>query len=494
MPEGLPQQWPLFIAVVLMALATSLHAVVNKRNSYSAFAWLGVIALSPLSSVLMYLAFGWFGVLILAPLLGSLFYIFLGVNQLRRKYRRSKFREVRKRFNFLEYSERHQLLGSQAKWQGITITGNNLGYSPKHFCAAQLLNGGDEAYPEMLNAISKACQSITLFSYIFANDECGKAFVSSLIDAKKRGVSVRVLIDAVGSSRSQLWLLPTLRRAGIKAERFMPVLLKSQFSNLRNHRKLLVIDGCIAFTGGLNIASTYWPSIKPKGAVNDLHFKIEGMLVNYLQDVFINDWLFSCGEVLSGSPWFNEKLEVKGENIGRVIVDGPSFEEERLQWHFLNAINLAEKSVKIVTPYFLPNQPLESAICAAAVRGISVEIITAAKPDHAFMNWALKGNLHELLARGCKVYLAGPNFDHSKFLLVDNDYMSIGSANWDARSLRLNYELNIELIGSPLGEQLAESFDYKKRHSKRYTLNDLNSRPSWQKLRDGFARLFTPYL
>ncbi len=482
------------VAVLVIAVLCSVHAIIYKRESNSALAWLGLIFLSPLMFSFMFVMWDWRGVLVIAPLIASMFYLFLGINKLTREFKQAAFRQQDQVFNEKIRASIQPLLLENNQWRAIAQTGLQLGYSEPHFCELDILHTGDEAYPEMLAAIDAAQKHITLFSYIFAFNETGKDFCDALIRAKGRGVQVRVLVDAVGSHKHLGQLANYLRLAGIPFAKFMPVLFKTQFSNLRNHRKLLVIDAKVAFTGGLNISDLYWPSRFGEGAAIDLHFKVQGRLVNYLQECFVNDWQFATGESLQSDEWFDENLPERGSSLGRVIVDGPSYEEERLHWHFLNAINTAKDTIRIVTPYFLPNAAITAALCSAALRGVNVEIIVPKKSDHIFMDWALRGNMFELMSRGCNFYLKEGAFDHSKFLVVDEAYASIGSANWDARSLRLNYELNIEVFEHEFVGKLDKLFALKRGQSESYSLDQWQSRNFAIKLRDGFARLFSPYL
>lgn len=484
----------LIAGVAGFAVLCSIHAIIYKRESYAAFAWLGVILLSPLVFSGMFILWDWKGVLLIAPLLASTTYLFLGVNRLSRQFKQAAFRKQDYKFNHQMSQVVEPLLQTNKKWRAIASTGDNLDYSPIHYCDIGILNTGDEAYPAMLDAIANAKKSISLYSYIFTFDAVGQQFAHALVDAVNRGVYVKVLVDAVGSHSTIHELQRTLTLGGVRFGRFMPVLLKTQFSNLRNHRKLLVIDAHEAFTGGLNIAANYWPSLGLTQPVTDLHFKLQGRLVNYLQEVFSNDWAFATGEQLSGSRWFDEGLPEQGQYLGRLIVDGPGRDDERLSWHFLNAINAAELSIKIVTPYFLPNSAINSALCSAAIRGVKVEIIVPNKSDHWFMDWALRGSIYDLIDRGCLVYLATGDFDHSKLFVVDDDYASIGSANWDARSLRLNYELNLEVYGRDFVASLSVLYEAKKKNSLLFTKEDWINRSLYKKLRDGIARLFSPYL
>src|SRR6185437_11276187 len=308
----------------------------------------------------------------------------------------------------------------------------------------QPLVNGDEAFPAMLAAIDGAKKSISLVTYIFDNDASGKQFADALARAVKRGVAVRVLIDAAGTRYSWPPITHRLRHAGVPMAQFLPASLLTPWRvttiNLRNHRKVLVIDGQIAFTGGINIRHGNMIAENPRSPVRDLHFRAEGPLVGQLQEAFAADWAFTTGEKLGGDLWFPELREC-GNVIARVITDGPDADFETVRWTLLAALTEAEHSVQIVTPYFLPETALVTAMNLASLRGVRVDIILPARSNLRFVDWASRGMWWQLLERGCRIWLTPAPFDHSKLMIVDNHWVFFGSANWDARSLRLNFEL-----------------------------------------------------
>lgn len=471
------------VGVLSVSVFAAVHAMIYKRDSWAATSWVALILFS--------------------PVVGAILYYFFGINRLQRRILRHDFDKLESVDNKQFIDTFGEALVNQQKmveercrhrWKGVIGTGDLLSYSPL-FTDSRIrpLNTGDEAYPEMLKAIAKARQSITLLSYIFADDLVGREFMDALIDANQRGVEVRVLYDAVGSHRSYMMWGRVPNNRSFKVEPFHSIIFKTSLSNLRNHRKLLIIDGRIAFTGGLNIAKDYWPS-RTNRPVIDLHFKVEGQAVNYLQQVFVEDWHFSCGETLAGELWFHRDRSATASGISRVIDTGPSVQTERLHWHFLSAINAARESIKIVTPYFLPNAGLTSGLCSAALRGVVVDIIVPKKSDHFYFNWAIRGSLWELLAKGCRVWFSPPPFDHSKVMVVDGEMVSFGSANWDQRSIRLNFELNMEVFSRSLAQDILALIEEKQAGSSEYTLKDLQGRPLVVKAVDGFSRLFSPYL
>ncbi|MGA2801048.1 MAG: cardiolipin synthase [Verrucomicrobiota bacterium] len=469
--------WPHLAAGfgLLAALLASAHALLHKRDSRATTLWLGFI---------------W-----LLPLFGPIFYLVLGVNRIRRRavslgVHKTFSRPVPKNLGEPEHegAEHLKMLArvvSRVVAQPLT-TGNQI----------QPLVNGDKAFPAMLAAIDSAQKSISLSTYIFDNDASGNQFVEALGRAVARGVVVRVLIDATGARYSWPSIIHELKRANVPVARFLPSLApwRVMTLNLRNHRKLLAPDGQIAFTGGMNIRHGNVLADKPKGPVQDLQFRVEGPLVAQLQAAFANDWAFTTGEVLDGEKWFPKPQPTDQGVIARVITDGPDGDFEKLHWTLLAALAEAQTSVQILTPYFLPDTALVSALNLAALRGVQVDIILPAKNNLPYVHWASRAMWWQVLERGCRIWLTPPPFDHSKLMIVDSHWVLFGSANWDARSLRLNFELNVECYGRDLAHDLAAVIGKKLRGAREVTLAEVDGRSLPAKLRDAIARLFSPYL
>ncbi len=485
--------WPHLAAGfdLLAALLASAHALLHKRDSRAATLWLGCI---------------W-----LLPALGPIFYLAFGVNRIRR---------------------RAVALGVHGTF--IRAVPDDLG-EPQHEGAEHLkmlarvvnsvaahpltagnqiepLVNGDEAFPTMLAAIDAAKKSISLCTYIFDNDASGKAFAAALARAVQRGVAVRVLVDSAGARYSWPPITRTLHRAKVPCARFLPSLAPWRVAtiNLRNHRKSLVADGELAFTGGMNIRHGNLLAAKPASPVQDLHFRLTGPLVAQLQEAFANDWAFTTGETLDGEIWFpsdeprrtdapdpkspKPKLPATGEVIARVITDGPDADFEKARLTLLAALAEAQTSVKILTPYFLPDNALITALNLAALRGVRVDIVLPAHNNLPFVHWASRAMWWQVLERGCRVWLTPPPFDHSKLMIVDGHWVLLGSANWDARSLRLNFELNVECYGRAFAQEMEKVMAKKLSAAREVTLAEADGRPLAVKLRDAAARLFSPYL
>ena len=460
----------------LAALLASVHALLNKRDSRAATLWLGII---------------WF-----LPILGPILYLALGVNRIRRKaislgVHKSLPRPVPQNLGESELSkvEHLQML---ARVVGRVVAqplapGNRL----------RPLVNGDEAFPAMLAAIDSAAKSISLVTYIFDNDESGRQFAESLGRAVKRGVAVRVLIDAAGTRYSWPSIMHRLKHLKVPFARFLPASLLTPWRvttvNLRNHRKVMVVDGQIAFTGGMNIRHGNVLKQNPRSPVRDLHFCVEGLVVGQLQEAFAADWAFTTGETLDGDLWFPE-LPERGEVVARVIADGPDADFETVRWTLLAALAEAQHTVRILTPYFLPDTAMVTALNLAALRGVTVDIILPSKSNLRFVDWASRAMWWQVLERGCRMWLTRGPFDHSKLVIVDGHWVLLGSANWDARSLRLNFELNTEAYGREFAERMGKIIEEKLQGARGVSLEDADARSCAAKLRDAIARLFSPYL
>ena len=227
--------------------------------------------------------------------------------------------------------------------------------------------------------------------------------------------------------------------------------------------------------------------------MQDLQFRVEGPVVTQLQEAFVNDWAFCTKEILKGSEWLPELADADGV-IARVITDGPDADFEKARLTLLAALTEAQTSIRIVTPYFLPDPALITALNLAALRGVRVDIVLPGKNNLPFVHWASRALWWQVLERGCHVWLTPPPFDHSKLMIVDGHWVLFGSANWDARSLRLNFELNVECYGREFAQRMESVFEQKLRHAREVTLAEADGRPLLAKLRDAIARLFSPYL
>lgn len=295
---------------------------------------------------------------------------------------------------------------------------------------------GDAAFPAMLAAIDAARASVTLVSYIFDNDAAGEAFLDALVRARTRGIETRVLIDDVGARYTKPTMVRRLRDAGVPVAAFLPTRVPRlyQYANLRMHRKILVVDGRVGFTGGMmNIRVGHWFVREPVHPVRCVHFRVDGPVVADMQCAFVDDWVFATGERLEGERWFAPAGR-HGPVAARGVPDGPDGDIDNILQILLGAPSVATQRARIVTPYFLPDSEVLRALHVAALRGVEVEIVLPARSNVPLMDWAMVPQLSELIEKGCRIYLARPPFDHSKLFVVDGAWSLIGSTNWDARS------------------------------------------------------------
>lgn len=476
--DQLSQFWPHLAAGFdfLAALFASIHALLHKRDVRAATIWIGIV---------------W-----LMPLFGPILYLSLGVNRIRR---RAIQLGVHKTFSrpIPENLGEPQAAGAEHLKMLARVVGRVVAQPLTPGNKIQPLVNGDEAFPSMLAAIEAAKTTISLTTYIFDNDKSGEKFVTALKAAVERRVEVRVLIDAAGTRYSWPPITYKLRHAQIPFAKFLPASIFTPWRvatiNLRNHRKILVVDGQTAFTGGMNIRHGNVLADRPKNPVQDLHFCIEGPLVTKLQEAFANDWTFATSEILDGKIWFPEAKE-SGDVISRVITDGPDADYDKLRLTLLVALAEAQTSVKILTPYFLPDNAIVTALNLAALRGVRVDIILPAKNNLPFVHWASRAMWWQVLERGCHIWLTPPPFDHSKLMIVDGHWVLLGSANWDARSLRLNFELNVECYGRECAREMGMVIEEKISTAREVSLAEVDGRSLPTKLRDATARLFSPYL
>lgn len=466
---------------VLIALVTSSHVILNKRDTRAATAWVGLI---------------W-----LVPFFGSMLYVFMGINRIERRAKILKEGATPYRVPLDEAPhspedlERELGVGQARMVEHARVVERVTGWPLLVGNAVETLVDGDETYPAMIDAIRGARVSISLMSYIFEATGVGGELVDALVEATERGLEVRVLIDDVGTRYARPRIHRVLKKRGVIVAKFLPAFLPRTFThfNLRNHCKIMVIDGEIGFTGGMNIRQDCVLRSKPKYPTRDLHFRVRGPVVAQLQETFAKDWAFTTGEQLSGPAWFPE-LEPHGEVLSRGIIDGPDKDINNLERVFLAAITAARRSIRVVTPYFLPDRVLMHALHLAAQRGVEVDIVVPETGNLPVVRWAMWGHYRQFLRGTARLWLTPPPFDHSKLFVVDSYWVSIGSSNWDPRSLRLNFEFNLECYDDVLGESLESLALERLRAARLLTMEELDERSLFQNLRDGTARLLKPYL
>ncbi|RNC68009.1 MAG: cardiolipin synthase [Desulfuromonadales bacterium] len=460
------------------ALVSAGHALIMKRD--------------PRSSL------GWIVICLMVPLVGPIFYWSMGVNRIVSRAR--KWQESGRRLAGLDHFRAvHAQDAAPALPPGAEYL-SELRRLADRVVSVPLLAGnrlvpledGENAYPAMLEAVAAARQSIHLSTYIFDSDGAGRRFIAALSDAAGRGVDVRVMIDGLGEKYSFPRARTLMDGTRIRLARFLP-LRQGLYMNLRNHRKLLIIDGEKAFTGGMNLGDRHLVERPVSSVVKDMHFAVEGPVVGELQRVFLEDWHFVTGELLDDERYF-PPLALAGPAMARAVGDGPDKEFRKLFLILMGALSCATRQVQIMTPYFIPDRALVAALVTTALRGVEVTLILPEKNNLPYVHWASRAYLWELLQQGIRVFYQPPPFVHTKLFIVDGLWSLIGSANLDPRSLRLNFELNLEVYDRQFAGSLSRHVAGAIARSREVTLAEMDGRPLPEKVRDSAAKLFSPYL
>jgi cardiolipin synthase len=452
-----------------LAIGATVQILLTKREVASAVGWIGLV---------------WF-----APILGSIIYLIFGVNRVRRRARqlRSANLDTVIAPSWPSPNGEDDLQPLERGVGRITerplLTGTGI----------TAFQNGDQAYPPMLAAIAAAKRSVGLSTYIFRDDRWGGRFIEALADAHARGVAVRVLIDGVGGGWLRSPTYHRLRGVGVTAARFMHSSLpwRMPFVNLRSHKKILLIDATMAFTGGMNIADENVMATQPDAPVQDLHFRVDGPVIAQLAAAFADDWAFVTGEDLKGEAWTTNMPPRPGPQA-RVIDSGPDEDLEKVEFAILQAVACARLSIRVMTPYFLPDERLLSALSLAAMRGVAVDIIVPERSNHRLVDWALRANIGPLLNNGVRIWRSPPPFHHTKMMVVDEEWCLIGSCNWDIRSFRLNFELCMEVYDRDLAAKLIELMT--RAQGSELIQQELDARLMPIRIRDAAARLMLPYL
>lgn len=466
-------RWLAVATHVLLAAIGAVHALLYKRDPRSALGWM-VLCLA-------------------VPFLGPLGYYMFGINRVRTRARKLRGRSLKIGYEGAE-SITEETLSDQAPGRehiGAIVArrpiveGNDV----------QALHNGEEAYPAMLEAIADASKEVLLASYIFETNRTGRRFIEELTRARDRGVSVYVIVDGVGELYSWPRASRLLGRAGIRHTRFLPPRLipPALHLNLRTHRKILVVDGHTGFTGGMNIGDRHVLDEEGRRDVVDMHFRLRGPVVTQLAAAFWEDWHFATGEPV-GEPMRPDDDETAGRKRCRVITDGPNEDMDKIALVMQAAIAGARSAVWIMTPYFLPTREQVATLQAAALRGAEVTIILPATNNLPYVHWATRNALLELLQWGVRVYYQPGPFVHTKLFLVDSDYCQIGTANMDPRSLRLNFELAVEIFDEGFAAGMLEHLRRCRGRSHRVELAEIANRSMPVRIRDALAWLMSPYL
>lgn len=462
--------WPwISLAWALHIAGLAVWIVLQKREPVATLSWLLALAL--------------------LPVLGFVIYFFLGP----RRIRRQRLRRLLTRERLAQLTpdaEAPAEPGLQRLAQMVT------GFPPTHCTETTLLPGGEATIDAIVAAIGQARDHIHLEYYIFEPDHTGRQVRDALVARARAGVRVRLLLDAVGSARLGRRFLAPLREAGARIAWFHPVSparlrarLRLPLINFRTHRKLVVIDGALGFTGGVNICDE-GNARHSASAFHDLHVSLRGEAVRWLQVTFVEDWHYATGRILDEAALW--PALPRGEIPCHVLPSGPDSRWEPVHRLAVEAIHQARERVWLVTPYFVPSEAALLALTAAAQRGLEVRLLVPRRGDSRLVTWAARSYFGELMRAGVAVYEYRPRMLHSKALLIDRTLAVVGSANFDHRSFRLNFELCVAWwdrgVAQRLESLLAQDFEAAERLPTRRRIS------RFQRLMEAIARLLSPLL
>lgn len=435
----------------------------------------------------------WIMVVIFIPLLGMLAYYMVGRN-VRKK--RSKFRKWREEFN-LRNKSRYKIDRSDPIYkdnfkelktiifnleQSPVFTGNRIEVFPD----------GKSKFHRLLKDIDNAQEHIHIFYYAIGDDRIGNKLKNRLIDKAKAGVKVRLIYDGLGCNKTNLVYFKQMIEGGVEVETFLPLRFPRALRsiNYRNHKKIVIIDGRMAYTGGINVKDEYVDGLK-WGKWNDLHFKVEGPGAMGLQSVFLADWYYVSGQYLS-SPGYYPSVGIMGESPVQIVNAEPLGNHANIKEAMFTAITRAKKYVYIETPYFIPTECLIRAIQTVAMSGIDVRLVMPKRSDNVNVQYASNSYVEELLRNKVKVYQYMEGFTHSKMIVIDDELVIAGSVNLDVRSLELLFETNMFIYDRNVAKTVKHIYLNDIADSKQVNLEEWMNRSRWTRFGEACFRLMSP--
>lgn len=443
----------------------------------------------------------WVLALAFMPVVGFVIFYFVGP----RKLTRSRLKRLRARqalsgprFKIQDATMREQVSRELARQ--IVHIGQATNVAPCSVATAcEVLVDGKEKFAKLRAAVDAAKHHVHVLYYIFEPDQTGAELRDALVAAAKRGVEVRLLVDAVGSSRLSKAFLEPLVEAGGQVAFFNRLNLRrrSRLLNFRNHRKIVVCDGVVGFCGGINVHDEDNVAVRPDGW-RDTHLYLEGPCVAGLQLVFLEDWHYTRGQAPQGERYLPVAPEDAPEHRAgepvQILDSGPDTDHETIKMAYFAAINAAKRRVWLTTAYFVPDESLLLALKTAALRGVDVRLLVSKKSDSRIVSAAARSYFDELIKAGVVILEYQPRMLHAKTIVVDDWLSAIGTANLDNRSFRLNFEVTALVFGRRIADVLADLFEADSRESRRITPADRAKLPLGTRLFEGTARLLSPLL
>lgn len=472
-----------YAIIVIVTIGVIIH---EKRDPIVALAWITVIALVPVLGLILYMLFG-------RNHRKEKMFSRKEIDDLKQLEDMSRVQlEAIKRLN--HSSMHHPDILKNMGIITLLLNNNKALLTPKN--RVEILNNGTQKFPALIKALESAQSSIHIEYYIFLDDEIGNQIGDIMMRKASEGVEVRLIYDDVGSWGLSRKFVRDLKESGVHVSCFMPVAFPYFTSrvNYRNHRKIVVVDGLIGFTGGLNIADRYVGKGK-LGLWRDTHLKIEGDAVKMLQALFATDWYFlNDGELLPDIEKYFPEPKVKGSTPVQIASSGPDSNWASIMQAFFAAITRARHHIYISSPYFLPNQAILTALKVAALSGIDVRIMLPSRSDTKIVYWATRSYIGELIEAGIKVYFYRRGFNHSKLIMIDSSFSSVGSANMDIRSFEDNFEVSAIIYDREIAVELESEFLKDLEDSMEITTQMWSRRSEVHSIYESFARLFSPLL
>lgn len=435
----------------------------------------------------------WILVLVFLPILGFLFYILVGRKFRKRHMISKRSLLINKKSNTIDLTELPSLELTDEQRSIATLAFRNSDAMLHENNAVTIFTKATDLYDNIIADLKGAKHHIHIEYYIFLADKIGQRIMDVLKEKAQEGVIVRVIIDDVGSWQLKKKKILELQEAGIEIKSFLEVGLPYINSrvNYRNHRKIIVVDGLIGYTGGFNIADRYVEGLS-WGCWRDTHIRLEGSAVLGLQKNFLTDWFFVKRELIQDALYYPAQ-EKKGNCLTQIVISGPDMVWESIMQIFAKAFMEAKKRIYVESPYFLPPESLITALQTAALSGIDVRLILPKKSDAKITLYSTFSYIDQMLKAGIKVYMYDPGFIHSKIVITD-DISFIGSANMDFRSFEQNFELNAIMYDTEVAQQMTDIFMDDVNHSVEITKETWTTRSLTQKVKESFSRLLSPLL
>ncbi|MFD1448377.1 cardiolipin synthase [Oceanobacillus profundus] len=469
------------IIVLNIALGISI-VFLERKDPTSSWAWLMVLLFIPIAGFILYLIFG-------KPISNRRIFTW------DKKSRLGVKTTVQSQLRSLEDEDLHfndEAMQEYSDLVYLLLRNDDAIFSQDN--AVEIYTDGEEKFEALIQDLQKANDHIHMQYYIMRSDELGQRLAEVLIKKANEGVDVRVLYDDMGSRSLKRSYVKRLKNAGVMVEAFFPSKLIINFKiNYRNHRKLTIIDGKIGYIGGFNVGDEYLGKSRKFGYWRDTHLRVMGEAVQSLQTRFILDWnQASKNDILYDDRYYN--TSTSGDVGVQIVSSGPDTEWEQIKNGYIKMIMAAKEYIYIQTPYFIPDESVKDALRIAALSGVDVKIMIPNKPDHPFVYWATLSSSGELLTAGAEVFIYQNGFLHAKTIVVDGKIASVGTANIDVRSFRLNFEVNAFLYDTEIADRLVQKFNNDIKLSTQMTKKLYDQRTIGIRFKESISRLISPVL